>query len=104
MYEELTFGAYLKRRRGSLGLTQRRLAQRVGCAEVTIRKFEADELRPSGQLAERLADALNVPPEERRQFIRFARDEGDVSLPGPPSPPVRSPIGAVATLPIPPLH
>jgi predicted ATPase/DNA-binding XRE family transcriptional regulator len=100
--QELTFGTYLKRLRASFGLTQRRLAERVGCAEVTIRKFEADELRPSGQLAERLADVLYISQDERLTFIRFARDVGDVSLPEPAPPPVQSQMRAVAPLPTPP--
>jgi len=37
------------------------LAQRVGCAGVTIRKIETDERRPSRQIAERLADVLADP-------------------------------------------
>ena len=38
MNTALTFGAWLKRRRGGLGLTQKELAQQVGYAEVTLRK------------------------------------------------------------------
>jgi WD40 repeat protein/transcriptional regulator with XRE-family HTH domain len=71
----LTFGGWLKRRRGSLGLTQKELAQQVGYAEITLRKVEADELRPSRQMAEKLAEVLQLPSEARAQFIQFARDE-----------------------------
>jgi transcriptional regulator with XRE-family HTH domain len=75
MEEAYTFGAWLKRRRKSLWLTQKELAQEVGYAEVTLRKLEADELRPSRQMAERLAEALHISPEDQSQFVRYARDE-----------------------------
>ena len=75
MTAALTFGGWLKRRRQSLGLTQKELARQVGYAQVTLRKVEADELRPSGQMARKLAEALELAPEEQTQFVRFARDE-----------------------------
>lgn len=71
----LTFGGWLKRQRGGLGLTQKELAQQAGYAEVTLRKVEADELRPSREMAKRLAEVLQIAPEERAQFVRFARNE-----------------------------
>lgn len=103
MVSELTFGPWLKRRRSGLGLTQAELGRRVGYAKGTIRKIEADELRPSRQLAEKLAEELNIPPEERAAFIRFARDEAadDLALPThsaplpltpPPKPPTNLPL------------
>ena len=58
-----------------MGLTQKELARQVGYALVTLRKVEADELRPSGQMARKLAEALELAPEEQAQFVRFARDE-----------------------------
>ena len=75
MTAALTFGEWLKRRRMGLGLTQKELAHQVGYAQVTLRKVEADELRPSGQMARKLAEALELAPEEQPQFVRFARDE-----------------------------
>jgi transcriptional regulator with XRE-family HTH domain len=67
-----------------LGLTQAELARRVSCAAITIRKIEADALRPSVQIAERLAMALNIPEEEHLAFIRLARAEPEpASLPTP---------------------
>ena len=53
MREVPSFGAWLKRRRKALDLTQEALARLVGCAVVSIRKIEADEQRPSRQTAER---------------------------------------------------
>jgi predicted ATPase/DNA-binding XRE family transcriptional regulator len=77
MQDNLTFGAWLKRRRRGLGLTQQELARRVGYAEITVRKVEADNLRPSREMAEKLAHHLQIEPEHREQFIRLARDEAD---------------------------
>jgi transcriptional regulator with XRE-family HTH domain len=41
-----SFGAWVRLRRQALVLTQEALAQRVGCAEVIVRKIESDERRP----------------------------------------------------------
>jgi transcriptional regulator with XRE-family HTH domain len=76
MSSELTFGQWLKRRRLGLGLTQEELGRRAGYSGITIRKVEADERRPSHEMAERLAAQLELTAEERAAFIRFARDEG----------------------------
>jgi hypothetical protein len=66
-----TFGQWLKRRRRGLGLTQRSLDHQVRWAGETIRKFEADDLRPSHQLAERPADALHLEPGGRVRFVLY---------------------------------
>ena len=68
-----SFGEWLRRRRRALDWTQEELAKRAGCATRTIRKIEADELRPSKQLAEILAQRLDIPPQDREDFVRFAR-------------------------------
>jgi DNA-binding XRE family transcriptional regulator len=67
------FGQLVKAHRQELGLTQDELARRVGCATTTLRKIESNDLRPSIQIAERLALALNIPQEERTDFVRLAR-------------------------------
>ena len=69
----ISFGSIVKERRHYRDLTQAELARRVGCATITIRKIEADQLRPSTQIAERLAMALGVPLDERANFVRLAR-------------------------------
>src|SRR5262245_34404803 len=71
--EPLLFGTWLKRRRRALDLTQEALAQLVGCSVHSIRKFENDVQRPSRQLAERLAEQLRIPLEQRVAFVLFAR-------------------------------
>ena len=68
-----TFGHWLRRRRRALDLTQGALAHCAGCSVITIRKFEADERRPSRQLAELLAGCLRIPADEREAFVAFAR-------------------------------
>ena len=72
---EISFGRWLQRRRKALDLTQEELAQRVGCAAETLRKIEADVRRPSRQIAERLAEALEIPESDRAAFIKAARAE-----------------------------
>jgi transcriptional regulator with XRE-family HTH domain len=71
-----SFGTLVRRRRKALDLTQTALADLVGCAESLIRNIEAEERRPSRQIAERLAVALQVVAEERAAFIQLARREG----------------------------
>src|SRR5262245_64795571 len=68
-----SFGYWVRRRRKALDLTQDELARRVGCALSTIRKIEADERRPSRQVAERLAMLLELGPQERAAFLKVAR-------------------------------
>lgn len=73
MGEAQSFGQWLRRRRRELDLTQEELGHRVGCAPITIRKLEADQMRPSKQLAELLMEQLGIAPEQREDFVRFAR-------------------------------
>ncbi|MFN8568842.1 MAG: tetratricopeptide repeat protein [Kouleothrix sp.] len=86
MEHDASFGAWLAARRRVLRLQRKELAGRVGCAVVTLQKIETDERRPSRQIAERLAEQLAIPPDERAIFIRVARGEVPVdrlSLPKP---------------------
>src|SRR6266436_5254470 len=68
MGQPISFGYWVRRRRKALDLTGAELAQQVGCAGVTIRKIETDARRPSRQIAERLAECLQIPPEDRAAF------------------------------------
>lgn len=68
-----SFGYLLKRLRKGLDLTQVELAAKVGCTAAAIRKIEADERKPSLQLAELLANHLLIPAENRTTFLQLAR-------------------------------
>jgi tetratricopeptide (TPR) repeat protein len=68
-----SFGYWLRRRRKALDLTQEALALSVSCSRFAIRKIEADERKPSRRLAERLAEKLGIPEQERDAFLDAAR-------------------------------
>jgi len=68
-----SFGHWLKQQRRARGLTQREFGQRVYCAEITIRKIEADALRPSSQLAHAFLTELDTPRVEQLELINLAR-------------------------------
>lgn len=70
-----SFGYWVRRRRKALDLTQEELAQRVGCAVVSLRKIEADQRRPSPQMAQRLALHLALPPADLAGFMAAALGE-----------------------------
>ncbi len=78
------FGEWLKLRRRALDLTQAELAERAGYSVFALRKIESGERRPSKQLAGQLAQALEIPTEDRLTFIRVAR--GELNLKRLPSP------------------
>ena len=77
------FGSWLRRHRRRADLTQRDLGSRVGCSHVTIRKLEADERRPSRQLAAMLAGVFEIPAAEQNAFIAFARGESKEAVAAP---------------------
>ncbi|KAA3661453.1 MAG: helix-turn-helix domain-containing protein [Chloroflexi bacterium] len=88
MSSDASFGQIVKERRAAIGLTQAELANRVGCAPITIRRIEGNNLRPSVQMAELLALALKIPETEQLGFVRLARQKkADTPIPKPtPSP------------------
>jgi len=77
---DYSFGNWLKRRRKALDLSQQELAVRVGCSTSAIFKFESDARRPSRQIAELLAEHLQIPPEQHLQFLKVARREKMVEI------------------------
>jgi transcriptional regulator with XRE-family HTH domain len=76
-----SFGRWMKQQRRALDLTQAGLAELVGCTKGTIRYYEIERLRPSGQVAEHLAEHLQIPHEQRQAFLQAAREP----LPSAPS-------------------
>jgi predicted ATPase/DNA-binding XRE family transcriptional regulator len=102
-----SFGAWLQRRRRALDLTQDELAGRVGLSVSAIRKIEGDERRPSREVAQLLAEVLEIPLEARVQFVKVARAElrterlGEPQPPAPPPPPAAPPPARPVRLPLP---
>ena len=76
--ETYSFGEWLKGRRERLRLTQRELALTVHCSAAMLKKIEADERRPSPELATLLAAALNVT--DQALFTAVARGEKPVDV------------------------
>lgn len=91
MNPPLLFGEWLRQRRDGLGLTRKEFAKRVGCSVSTLRKIENDERRPSGQIAELMANCLDIPAEEYSTFVRVARGELSVERLFPVSELITSP-------------
>src|SRR6478752_1071420 len=67
------FGGWLRQRRKEQSISPDQFAELIGCSAITLLKIEAGERRPSRQLAQLLAEHLNIPPDEREAFITFAR-------------------------------
>src|SRR5919202_4575546 len=104
MHEIASLGRWIKLRRIVLELSQAELARLVGCAEITIRKIEADERRPAAQLAARLAGSLELAPEERVAFVQAAQAElGAIRLGAPTQARTSGAAGGVLPLPRTPL-
>lgn len=83
------FGAWLRQLRTTHDLTQESLAEAVGCAAETVRSFENGRRRPSRQMAERLADVLHLPLEERQIFIQRSRSaQGSATSANPAALPI----------------
>ena len=70
-----SFGTWVKRRRKALDLTQQELAGQIGCSPSLIFKIESDERRPSRQMADLLAEKLDIPADQRALFLKIARQE-----------------------------
>src|SRR5690349_17590244 len=68
-----SFGNWLKQRRREAGITRDELAERTACSSITLQKIEAEERRPSRQIALSLAQLFHVPPDEHEAFVVFAR-------------------------------
>lgn len=71
--DEYSFGAWIRRRRKGLDLTQQELARKINCSLSTIVKIESDQRRPSQQIAALLAEHLSIPKNQWELFVRVAR-------------------------------
>jgi predicted ATPase/transcriptional regulator with XRE-family HTH domain len=72
---EVSFGEWLKNQRNGRGLTQKQLAQQIGCATITLRKIESEERHPSAQIVQRIFEVFHIPEKEQIAFLRFARGD-----------------------------
>jgi predicted ATPase/DNA-binding XRE family transcriptional regulator len=70
-----TFGEWLRGQRTARKLTREEFARRVGCSVALLRKIENGERRPSVQIAELMANCLEIPLKERATFVRVARGQ-----------------------------
>jgi predicted ATPase/transcriptional regulator with XRE-family HTH domain/Flp pilus assembly protein TadD len=101
---DYSFGMWVKRRRKALDLTQQELAKQIGCSPSLIFKIESDERRPSRQMAELLAEKLDIPADQRPLFLKTARQEKSPDSLGaipPLSPLASSPKGEAVSPPKP---
>jgi len=73
-----TFGQWLRLRRKASDLTQAELAEQVHCSVSEIRKIEANERRPSPQIARLLAEKLEISSQDLNAFIKTARGERSI--------------------------
>lgn len=104
MEAEVSIGAWISKRRKMLDLTRAQLAQCTGCSVSALRKIEADERRPSRQLAELIAGCLQISPAEQPTFVQVARRQLPVALLSAAAQPdpARSPGPPLPVLPVPP--
>lgn len=87
-----SFGEWVKRQRQHLRLTQSEVAAQTHCSTATVKKIESDQRRPSAELAELLAQVLQIPLLQRHLFIQCARGQRPVDALAiePPKPARRS--------------
>ena len=90
MSDIVSFGEWAQTRRNQLGLTRNTLAYQVGCSPNTIKKIERDERRPSLQIAELLAEHLQIPAARQPAFLQMARGEFVAHMASPQQMPLAS--------------
>jgi predicted ATPase/class 3 adenylate cyclase len=73
--EPYSFGHWLRLKRKALDLTREGLADQVGYSAETIRKIETEERHPSAELVDQLAALFEIPENQRKDFLRFARGD-----------------------------
>jgi len=74
-----SFGNWIKIRRKALDLTQKELADLVGCSTSMIFKIESEQRRPSSQIAELIAQHLEIPPNQHKTFLDIARQKKNIT-------------------------
>jgi len=84
-----TFREWLRGQRQARKLTRKEFASRIGCSVAMLRKMEDDERRPSTQIAELIANCLDIPTDERETYAKVARGELPTNRLKPASQPVQ---------------
>jgi len=92
-----SFGEWVQQQRQRLRLTQSEVAAQTHCSLATIKKIETDQRRPSAELADLLAQVLQILPAQHDIFIECARGQRPVDAlaveQGKPAPhPFRRPV------------
>ena len=72
---DISFGEWLKRARKTKGLTQEQLAGQVNCSVSSLRKIESEERRASVQLVSLFVEIFNIPSDQQKSFLQFARGD-----------------------------
>ncbi len=97
------FGAWLKRRRESAGLSTADLARRMNPSvdnAPDIASFEEGTALPTRAQAEAMADVFSVPTEQRAAFVLFATSDLDTDADAPPDTPWLVRVRPPSTLPV----
>jgi len=80
------FGEWLRKQRRTMDLSRQMLADQAGCAEITLRRIEGGNLKPSKELAAILLQKVGIPNEQLEEWVRFARGQAGFPLQDVPSP------------------
>lgn len=57
----MTIGERIKQARKEAGLTQKKLAEKIGIAETTIRRYESNERQPRIEQLYKISETIGVP-------------------------------------------
>ena len=57
----MEIGNNIRKYRKESGMTQKELAQKTGCAEITIRQYETNKREPKFETLHAIATALSIP-------------------------------------------
>lgn len=69
--DNMTVGQNIKRIRNEKGITQKKLSELTGIAEVTIRKYESGKIIPKSGNLFKLANGLDVLPSELNEILKW---------------------------------
>lgn len=74
----MTIGQNIKTFRNKQGLTQSKLSELTGIAEVTIRKYESGKITPKSKNLNRLAKGLGVSPSDLDETLKEMISRWDI--------------------------